>query len=290
LFQTQYEQHISVASHAHRATPLLDGVQGVAADASALLIHSHANGVYQITLGGQRQEMSDFMLINLLLHIGHDEPEDAPVVRRISDLEVMYVGQSFGRINAQTIESRLANYDKVQRIALDVLRGGTNEELLVLGITVAAGDLTTALVTAEHPQQVTARELLAHQQRARQRPSEGQLITICEAALIRYFQPHLNIEYKGTFPSPGAGSYDELYKIDFDYCHMTLAVEFACTRLFSQHVHTPRYVHSQHFALSTRNDKQKFFDYLLELAQPADPSAPKPSLRVPRRRKGTAPS
>jgi hypothetical protein len=257
---------------------------------SALQIHSHANGVYHITRGGKREEMSDFMLINLLLHTGQDEPEGTPVVRRISDLEVMYIGQSFGRINAQTIESRLANHEKIQRIALDVLRGGTNEELLVVGVTVGAGDLTTALVTAEHPQQVTAQELLAHQQRAQQRPSEGQLITICEAALIRYFQPRLNIEYKGTFPCPGAGSYDELYKIDFDYCHITLAVEPIYARLFSEHVPIPRYVHSQHYPLSSRSDKQQFFDYLLELAQPADPNAPKPAARVPRRRKGTAPS
>jgi hypothetical protein len=44
-----------------------------------------------------------------------------------SDLEVVYVGQAFGRKENRTIDYRISNHEKVQEIALDILDSGSNE-------------------------------------------------------------------------------------------------------------------------------------------------------------------
>jgi hypothetical protein len=42
-------------------------------------------------------------------------------------LEVVYVGQAFGRKENRTIDYRISNHEKVQEIALDILDSGSNE-------------------------------------------------------------------------------------------------------------------------------------------------------------------
>ena len=63
-----------------------------------------------------------------------------------------------------------------------------------------------------------------------------QQITLAEAAMIKYFKPHYNFEYKSIFPSQKHKSYNECYNLDFNAITFTIDTKELCARLYSKEV------------------------------------------------------
>lgn len=174
----------------------------------------------------------------------------------------IYIGQAFGRTATKTINYRILNHDKVQRIALDILDKGSNEEVLIIGLKIKNNDIGTSIVTIDsNTKAPTIQDLVT---KSSKRITERQEITVFEASLIKYFQPDLNTEYKETFPSLDFTSYDEIFETDFNYSAMTIDTKPIFTRIFSKHITERKYIHSQHFPLTSRSDKKTLFEYLYE--------------------------
>lgn len=249
-------------------------ISNVYRHSSELTIHTHdkENGSYDISLRGAPGSIRDFELTNIFFNI-YAQYETAPDKSSViySDLEVMYIGQSYGKKARKKIDYRIAKHEKVQEIALSITNSGSNEEVIAIGVVVNVRDLATSFSPYVPNAQVPSVEsitktLKALQQRAKARIAEDQEITVFEASLIRYFQPKLNTEYKKTFPSPGFPSYQDLYNTTFNYSTVEINTGELFARLYSKIIPERKYVHLQHYPLTSLSEKEDFFSYLYELA------------------------
>ncbi|WP_342086158.1 hypothetical protein [Dyadobacter sp. OTU695] len=234
---------------------------------SIYFIDSWSDGQYRITVNdSHRILVDDYKLINLLHSYNGDLKSKGENDGLASDLEVLYVGQAFGRNKQRTIDYRLSNHEKVQKIALDILKLGSNEEVIIIGLTVDTSDIKTSFALSDSktvaPTTENLKQILT---KSKNRLSKGQEVTVYEASLIKYFRPNLNIEYKETFPSKDFISYNELYKIAFEYSAMEVNTEEIGVRLYSTQAPARKYQHSQYFPLETDSDKATLFEYLYEL-------------------------
>ena len=232
---------------------------------SILRINSYDDGYYNIDTDKYKNIIiRDYALINNFLFIENDLIGDSVTSPLLSDLEVMYIGQAFGRNESKKIDYRLANHDKVQKIALDIINSGSNEEVLIIGVKLSTNDLTTIFISDPGNKKTKLFDINDLHKQVSDRVPEGQEITVFEASLIKYFQTDLNIEYKNTFPSPDFKSYEDIYKTSFNYSSFALDTRPLGVRLFSKKIIDRKYIHAQHFPLSSNSDKRNLIDYIIE--------------------------
>ena len=228
-----------------------------------IFIHSLSDGYYDVEFKGHRLRVREFLMINNFGFMEKDFIGDSNQMEIASDLEVMYIGQAFGRNENKTIDYRLRNHEKIQKVALDSLNNGLNEEILVIGLTVGESDLSTALVAKDdYNNPPTLESFIKMHESAIKRPSEGQRVTLFEAALIKYFQPDLNIEYKETFPGPDFTSYNEIYEMEFDYVAIGLDTRTVFARVFSKFKSQRKYLHHDYFPLHSTGKHDSLIEFL----------------------------
>jgi hypothetical protein len=229
-------------------------------------IKKYKDGFYYVTYKGKDLEIRDFVLINNFCYIDNDFMGNETLGSLPSDLEVMYIGQAFGRNTNRTIDYRLKNHEKIQEIALDILSKATNEEVLSIGVAVKENDLSMIIAHGGNiVSPPTKNDLYDLYDSAKKRPSEGQKITLFEASLISYFQPKLNTEYKKSFPAPDFKSYDEIYDMDFDFISFALTTgETVFCRLFSEKITNRLYIHHGKYWLHSNDQDKSLIDFVLE--------------------------
>lgn len=231
-------------------------------------IDPRPNGKYEIIVNGSEVDcIFDYELINILDHMNSDFSSNKEDIILPSDLEVLYIGQAFGRNKTRAIDSRLSHHEKVQKIALDIVKKGSNEEVLIIGLVANSHDLKTSLVRqSSQTKAPTVEDLEKVLAKSQVRTTESQQITIFEASLIKYFKPTLNTEYKETFPSKGFTSYDELFTIEFDYSALEINMEEMWIRLYSQAVPARKFIHIERFPLRSKSEKETLFEYIFVLS------------------------
>ncbi len=118
------------------------------------------------------------------------------------DLEVLYVGQSYGEEGSRVAPDHLKSHSTLQGIYAEAIRRPPDMDIWIVLwsfepiLMTSIGGGSAFEVTMEQDQQHRDRVLDATF-------SEQQQINFTEAALIRYFQPEYNKIYKDTFPNPG---------------------------------------------------------------------------------------
>jgi hypothetical protein len=231
-----------------------------------LFINSHNEGKMNVDFKDQKGIIiQDYNIINSLYHIESDLIGDSVKEKLPSDLEVIYVGQAYGRNKLRQIDKRLTNHEKLQKIALEIIQKGTLEEVLVIGLNYLVKDLATAFVTVDTDRnQFSLENMIKLRNQARKRIPESQEVTVYEASLINYFQPELNVEYRESFPSRGYVSYEEIYKTRFDYSSMEIDTYNTGARIFSKEVPESKYHHDKNYILDSAEEKKEFFDYLFQ--------------------------
>jgi hypothetical protein len=231
----------------------------------SIKINSFQDGFYDVDWNGKNQKINHLQMVSLVFGCWYNNKNQS-IDPYVTDLEVLYIGQAFGRTEKKTIDYRISNHDKVQKIALEILKKGTNEEVVIVGLKIQCHDLATSLVKCKsNVQRPTGEDLLQLSKKAKKRVSEGQEITIFEASLIRYFQPELNKEYKENFPSKDFTSISEIYNTDFDYSSMSIDTKSINIRIYSKHKPERKFIHLQHYRLTMQIEKETLFEYLYEL-------------------------
>jgi hypothetical protein len=178
-----------------------------------------------------------------------------------SDIEIMYVGQSFGNLR-----NRISKHEKIKNIALRIIRESSNEDVFLFCTAIKANDNVTGFITQDTEVDVSTASLKKLQKKAGKRVSMQQQVTLYEASLIKYFQPEFNTEYKDTFPGLGYTSYNQIYATDFNYISAAFVVpdDEIPVRVWSQHIDEPAFAHSVYFPLKTVAEKKSLFDFLYD--------------------------
>ncbi|WP_420768603.1 hypothetical protein ACNR9V_01065 [Parageobacillus thermoglucosidasius] len=176
------------------------------------------------------------------------------------DLEVLYIGQAFGEEGERLATDRLASHSTLQKIYLDILTSCPNKDVWIILwqfepylISMMGSGFENALIdldgSIDHFNSVLSSSITFDQQ-----------ITFTEAALIRYFEPVYNKEYKTSFPSQSHSSYDQCYKLDINSVAFELDTIELITRLYSP-VIAPSFWHTKHYPLYSEDIRKDMFKH-----------------------------
>jgi hypothetical protein len=175
------------------------------------------------------------------------------------DLEVLYVGQSYGEGGSRVAADRLQSHSTLQGIYAEAMRRSPDKEIWILlwafePILLTSFDGTKPVATSEE-------EDTAHiQQVLRTGITEQQRINFTEAAIIRHFRPSYNATFKDTFPNPAHSTYSECYNLDLNAVNVELNTESLQSRLWS-HCARPEWIHFISFGLHSADERKSMFDF-----------------------------
>lgn len=176
------------------------------------------------------------------------------------DLEVLYVGQSYGKGGERTASERLRSHSTLQGIYAEAIKNSPDQDIWLILSTYdpqllgsfdgrSQSYATTMEEDSEHIATVLSTKI-----------TEQQEINFTEAALIRYFQPPYNKIYKDSFPNPAHVTYSECYDIDLNMVNVEVQTEELKARLWSEAAQ-PRWVHYCSFPLHSREDRVYMFSF-----------------------------
>jgi hypothetical protein len=191
-----------------------------------------------------------------------------PELHEHLDLEVLYVGQSFGQSGEREAPERLQSHSTLQKILSEASRLNPDRE-----VWLALFHFEETLLASfdgrlgKDPAAVAADE--GRIERAlRTEVSEQQRINFTEAALIRFFEPRYNKMFRTNFPDPTHKTYRECYDLDLNMVCAELETEDLHLRLYS--AAQPRAW--RHFATFPLHDPAER-RYMLDLLLPDQPAA-----------------
>jgi hypothetical protein len=175
------------------------------------------------------------------------------------DLEVLYVGQSYGSGGERTASERLRSHSTLQGIYAEAIQRSPDQDIWLILATFEEYLLcsfdgrkesygTTLEQDSDHITSILHSNI-----------SQQQKVNFTEAALIRYFQPPYNKIYKDSFPNPAHSSYSECYDIDLNMVAVEFQSEEIMLRLYSETVE-PKWIHFCNFPLHSREDRIYMFD------------------------------
>jgi len=175
------------------------------------------------------------------------------------DLEVLYIGQSYGKDGSRTASERLKNHSTLQGIYAEAIKNSPDQDIWLILSTfeplmlasfdgISKNYATTMEEDSEHIRKILNNDI-----------TEQQQINFTEAALIRYFQPPYNKIYKDSFPNPAHSTYSECYDIDLNMVCVEFQTEDLGLRLWSESVES-QWVHFCSFPLHSREDRVYMFE------------------------------
>lgn len=175
------------------------------------------------------------------------------------DLEILYIGQSYGVEGARTAPERLQSHSTLQKIYGEAMRLSPDQDIWLLLwnfdltlLTSIDGTFTPATdqvdIDNPHVEKVFKNMI-----------TEQQQVNFTEAALIKYFQPQYNTMFKDTFPNPAHSTYSECYDLDINSVGILVDTEHISSRLWSSQVH-PRWCHYHNFFLHSPAERKSIFD------------------------------
>lgn len=170
--------------------------------------------------------------------------------------EVKYVGQAYGQGGSRNAIDRLLKHETLQKIALKTAPDGYQITLLLLAI-----EPNNQLVTVINPR---AKNKDESGTRIRQgldklfNTTEEERISLYEAALIRYFYPDFNKEFKDSFPSTNLKILRDCYEKDFSAVVAEICIDGLPFRLWSNAV-GPKLYHIAKHDLHKSEERKMFF-------------------------------
>lgn len=177
------------------------------------------------------------------------------------DLEVLYVGQAYGKEGERTAPDRLKNHETLLAIYAELAASAPEDEIWLAllsfepPITIMSFD-----GRQQHTAEVTGNADLAHMFNMLENPvTERQRVCFAEAALIRHFQPKYNDKFKYNFPNPAHETYSECYDLDLNAVAVEIHFEELRHRLYSP-AKPPRYNIFVEFPLHSTELRQSMFE------------------------------
>jgi hypothetical protein len=155
-----------------------------------------------------------------------------PEMREFLDLEVLYIGQSFGAAGERQAQDRLQSHATLQKILGEASRLTPDRE-----VWLTLFHFEEVLLMSFDGKIKGDDALAADEGRIERalgsRVSDQQKINFTEAALIRYFEPKHNTLFRENFPDPGHKTYRECYDIDLNMVAVELPTDGISARLYS---------------------------------------------------------
>lgn len=189
-------------------------------------------------------------------------PSELEMLRKLNfdtgvvKFEVKYIGQAYGRKGSRNAIDRLLKHETLQKIALKGVPHGHRITLLLLAV-----QRDNQLITTMYP---TAKNMTDGEQRIKQgldkafNTSEEERVSLYEAALIRYFYPDFNKEFKDSFPSTNLKILRDCYEKDFNAVTAEICIDELPFQLWSSNVQ-PRPYHIVKHDLHKSEDREMFF-------------------------------
>ncbi|MFO0857255.1 MAG: hypothetical protein U0640_07870 [Phycisphaerales bacterium] len=186
------------------------------------------------------------------------------------DLEVLYIGQSYGDQGSRTAPDRLQSHSTLQGIYAESLARSPEMDIWIVLCWVEP--VLFVSMDPRQPTQTTPDEDMSHLlETVRHPPSEQEQINFAEAGLIRYFQPPFNEMFKNSFPSPAHKTYSGCYDADLNALMIEVQTEDARFRLWSAAA-APKWTHIQKYDLHDRIQRCGMFEGMLpDQGSPATP-------------------
>lgn len=181
------------------------------------------------------------------------------------DLEILYIGQSYGTEGARTAPDRLKSHSTLQGIYSEAISNNPNSEIwLALAsfeqINMMMMDGRTKFSEEELNEDKT-RLVRVNDRLNYEGIDEQQKINFTEASLIRYFQPPYNKIYKDTFPNPAHKTYSECYDLDIN----TVAIELHTSEMINCKMFSDTIPRSHHhyksFLLRSKKERKSMFEF-----------------------------
>jgi hypothetical protein len=194
---------------------------------------------------GQRYALTDDQILSRL------RQQHAPL-----EFDVRYIGQSYGQDGSRSALDRLLRHETLQKIALRQAPAGYQIALLLLAV-----QPNNQLVTVFNPH---AEEQDRDGSRIRAGldklfgTSEHERVALYEAAMIRYFRPEFNIEFKNSFPSTRLKILQDCYKKDFSAVIAEFCFDDIPFFLRSEKVAASQN-HIAHHSLHSEEERRAFF-------------------------------
>ena len=172
------------------------------------------------------------------------------------NFEVKYVGQAYGQDGSRNAIDRLLKHETLQKIALKGVPDGFRLTLLLLAV-----QPNNQLITMMNPFARNKDDGSTRIQSGLDKlfnTSEEERISLYEAALIRYFYPEFNKEFKDSFPSTNLKILQDCYNKDFCSIVAEICFDELPFRLWSQAVEPALYHIAKH-NLHKDEDRRMFF-------------------------------
>ena len=177
-------------------------------------------------------------------------------------LDVLYIGQSFGKEGERDAIKRLQNHETLQKIYVEIASREPEKEVWIALPTFQDSFLMMDIdgrnsveTTTTDTEDTTHVNDVIHSGISLQ-----QEINFTEAALIRYFQPHYNTEFKNSFPNPAHTSYSSCYDLDLNAVSVEIQTIETFTHFYSRVV-PPCSLHLPKFPLHSRELRVSMFDF-----------------------------
>lgn len=170
--------------------------------------------------------------------------------------EVKYVGQAYGKDGARNAIDRLLKHETLQKIALKGVPEGYRITLLLLAI-----ETSNQLITMINPFAKNKDDGEARIQNGLKKlfnTTEEERISLYEAALIRYFYPDFNKEFKDSFPSTNLKILQDCYDKDFSAVVAEICIDGLPFQLWSEAA-APKWHHIAKHDLHKSEDRRMFF-------------------------------
>lgn len=182
--------------------------------------------------------------------------------QEISNLEVLYVGQSYGDGNRNTFD-RLRKHETLQKILADCSYNYPDDEVYLLSFEYMPYRIVT-MMDGKAKVETTAEDDSQRFYSILENPlSEHQQICLIEAGLIKYFKPKYNKIYKEKFPSSSHKILEECYKLDFSGLVVEINTEELNFFLYSDSV-GKNFHHIIKIDLIDFTDRYGFFHFTLD--------------------------
>lgn len=139
------------------------------------------------------------------------------------NLEILYIGQSYGENGERKAQDRLKSHSTFQKILSDC-HSKYQDKKLYLFLMEMTPLLMTTFDGRSKDYEKSDEEDKAHISKIFENPPQyKQIINISEAALINYFKPKYNVNFIENFPDKAHLGYKQYY--DLDYNHLTVEID-----------------------------------------------------------------
>jgi hypothetical protein len=190
-----------------------------------------------------------------LFYLGNEQgerfwPDESLIQTRLChdsnaiNFEVKYIGQAYGKDGSRNAIDRLLKHETLQKIALKGVPDGYQLTLLLLEV-----QPNNQLFTMFNPHAKNKDEDSSRIKAGLDKlygTTEQERIALYEAALIRYFSPSFNKEFKNSFPSTNLKILQDSYEKDFAAVIAEICIDELPFKLYSESIEISNYHIAKH--------------------------------------------